>query len=125
MSTGELVSTDASSCAPALIACDTALVRVFGILGKRWNGLIIATLTAGPTTFSNLVRGVGGISDSMLSERLTGLAREGLVIRSVDAGPPVAVTYELSPAGSALLPALDELARWANVHLPDASVPPC
>jgi DNA-binding HxlR family transcriptional regulator len=97
---------------PAL--CDAALSRVFEFLGKRWNGVILGTLTSGPAGFASLARSVTGISDSVLSERLTGLARAGLVNRTVEPGPPVAVTYSLSDSGRALLPALTELTRWAE-----------
>ncbi len=86
--------------------CDAALTRAFGFLGKRWNGVILGTLTLGPASFSELKRAVAGISDSVLSERLTELCGAGLVLRSVDEGPPIAVDYRLTPAGQALLPAL-------------------
>jgi DNA-binding HxlR family transcriptional regulator len=99
-------------------ACDDALSRAFGFLGKRWNGLIIGVLTRGPATFSGLRRAVGGISDSVLSDRLTELAAAGLVHRAVDAGPPVAVTYEVTDAGAALMPVLDQLTSWARQNLP-------
>ncbi|RBY88568.1 helix-turn-helix domain-containing protein [Blastococcus sp. TF02A-26] len=99
-------------------ACDDALSRAFGFLGKRWNGLIIGVLTRGPAGFSGLRRAVGGISDSVLSDRLTELAAAGLVRRDVDPGPPVAVTYALTEAGAALLPVLDQLTAWARENLP-------
>jgi DNA-binding HxlR family transcriptional regulator len=35
----------------------------------------------------------------------------------VEPGPPIAVRYALSDAGTALLPALDALAAWARDHL--------
>ena len=98
--------------------CDAALTRAFGFLGKRWNGVILGTLTLGPAGFSELKRAVAGISDSVLSERLTELCGAGLVLRSVDEGPPIAVDYRLTPAGQALLPALRELTTWASENLP-------
>jgi DNA-binding HxlR family transcriptional regulator len=101
-------------------ACDAALRRAFEFLGKRWSGMILGTLTSGPAGFSELRRAVTGISDSVLSERLTELGRAGLVLRVVDEGPPVAVDYQLTPAGLALLPALDELTSWAAENLPEA-----
>ncbi len=99
-------------------ACDAALARAFGFLGKRWNGVILATLLGGPAGFSELRRAVVGISDSVLSERLTSLTGAGLVQRSVDEGPPIAVEYRLTPCGQGLLPALNELSRWAAENLP-------
>ena len=99
-------------------ACNAALTRAFGFLGKRWNGVILATLTSGPAGFSALSRAVGGISDSVLSDRLTELSAAGLVQRSVLTGPPVAVEYRLTPAGEGLLPALEALTAWAATNLP-------
>ena len=96
---------------------DMSYVDVFKLLGKRWNGVIIGALSGGPASFSQLARGVTGISDSVLSDRLTGLAGAGIVTRVVDSGPPVSVTYALSEAGQALLPAMDELRAWAGRHL--------
>jgi DNA-binding HxlR family transcriptional regulator len=53
----------------------------------------------------------------VLSDRLSELADEGLVARTVDEGPPVAVFYELTARGRALMPALDQIAVWAREHL--------
>lgn len=104
-------------------ACDGALARAFGFLGKRWNGVLLATLLAGPLGFADLRRAVAGISDSVLSERLSELGRAGLVVRRVEPGPPVAVTYSLTDAGHALLPAIEALTTWAQENLPAAGCP--
>jgi DNA-binding HxlR family transcriptional regulator len=100
--------------------CDAALARAFGFLGKRWNGVILGTLIQGAAGFAELRRAVTGISDSMLSDRLGELGRAGLVRRTVNEGPPVAVTYELTDSGRALLPALNALTIWASENLPQA-----
>src|SRR4051812_11211848 len=106
--------------APEHRTCDAALARAFDFLGKRWNGVILGTLTSGPATFSELRRAVTGISDSVLSDRLTELGKAGLVQRSVREGPPVAVSYTLTRAGAALMPAMHELMIWAAENLPEA-----
>ncbi|ONI88642.1 ArsR family transcriptional regulator [Actinosynnema sp. ALI-1.44] len=98
--------------------CDASLARAFDFLGKRWNGVLLGTLVGRPATFSELKRAIVGISDSMLSDRLGELRGAGLVLRTVDEGPPVAVTYQLTSAGLALVPALRELASWAADNLP-------
>lgn len=107
-----------ASVEPGIVRCDSGLSQVFAILGKRWNGIIVGALSNGPASFSGLARGVTGISDSVLSDRLSGLAAAGIVTRVVDSGPPVSVTYALTAAGEALLPAMDELKTWAHDHLP-------
>jgi DNA-binding HxlR family transcriptional regulator len=97
---------------------DAALARAFGFLGKRWNAVILGVLGEGPAGFRQLSRAIGPISDSVLSQRLAELARAGLITRTVQDGPPVSVGYALTDCGKALLPALDQIARWAEEYLP-------
>lgn len=99
-------------------ACDAALGQAFGLLGKRWNGLIIGVLSSGPAGFAELRRSVGPITDSVLSDRLGELARAGLVVRCVSDSRPPGVNYTLSGAGARLVPILDQLAQWADHNLP-------
>lgn len=99
---------------------DVSIARVFGLLGKRWTGLIVAVLMERPVHFSDLRRAIPGISERMLSDRLTELGAAGLVLREVDEGPPLRVSYRLTDAGAALEPALKELRGWAERHLLDA-----
>ncbi|GAA2280393.1 MULTISPECIES: winged helix-turn-helix transcriptional regulator [Kitasatospora] len=96
---------------------DEGVTRVFQLFGKRWTGLIVATLLPGPAHFADLRRAIPGISERMLSDRLTELGTAGLVLREVDAGPPLRVSYRLTESGKALEPALVELGRWAAEHL--------
>jgi DNA-binding HxlR family transcriptional regulator len=100
------------------VRADAALVRAFDLLGKRWTGLVLATLRGGPAGFRSIGRAIEGIGDSMLADRLGELVDAGLLTREVTEGPPVSVTYALSEAGRALLPALEQIGRWAEAHLP-------
>ncbi|MGC2168912.1 MAG: helix-turn-helix domain-containing protein [Acidimicrobiales bacterium] len=98
-------------------SCDGALAHAFYFLGKRWNGVILGTLSNGASGFAELRRNVVGISDSVLSERLSELQSAELVLRAVDPGPPVSVSYQLSSTGTALVPALHALSLWAADNL--------
>lgn len=109
-----------SQCPGEARACDASLSRAFQFLGKRWNGMLLGVLGAGPAGFAELRRTLD-ISDSMLSGRLAELAEAALVARTVDAGPPVQVRYQLTEAGEALLPALEALGSWARENLPQSS----
>lgn len=102
---------------------DGGITRVFALLGKRWTGPIVAVLVEQPAHFADLRRAVPGISERMLSDRLTELGAAGLLLREVDEGPPLRVSYRLTEAGAALEPALKELGRWAEKHLPESA--PC
>ena len=115
MATARKLSTEQT-----LGACDrgtAALGRAFEFLGKRWNGVLLGTLRNGPAGFRELSRAIDGISDSVLSDRLSDLAAAGLITRTVDEGPPLAVSYALTDRGKALLPALQQITLWAQEHL--------
>lgn len=100
---------------------DEDLGRAFEFLGKRWNGVVLGVLMTGAAGFRELSRAIDGISDSVLSERLAGLVAAGLVSRTVEDGPPLAVSYGLTERGRGLIPALEEIGRWASEHLPATS----
>jgi len=97
---------------------DAALVAAFSVLGKRWNGVLLGALESGSASFSELRRSLGGISDTVLSERLSELTHCELISRDVDGGPPVAVRYGLTDRGQALMPALNKLIGWSRENLP-------
>jgi DNA-binding HxlR family transcriptional regulator len=96
---------------------DAALARAFDFLGKRWNAMVLGNLREGPAGFRELSRSMDGISDSVLSDRLSDLANAGLIVRTVDEGPPLAVSYALTDRGAALIPALTQISLWAQEHL--------
>ena len=51
------------------------------------------------------------------------LVAAGLVLRTVEDGPPVAVTYRASESGLALMPALTALTTWAENNLRECPPP--
>jgi DNA-binding HxlR family transcriptional regulator len=111
------ISTAADECIPAA----DLLARAFRFLCKRWNAVVLGHLSAGPAGFRELSRAIEGISDSVLSDRLAELAKGGLISRTVVEGPPLAVSYNLTDRGRALMPALQQIAFWARENLPEDS----
>lgn len=102
---------------PALEAeeqCCPVFHKAIELIGKRWTGAVIWVLMPGPLRFSEIRHAIPDISERLLSERVKELEARGLVIRTVFQGRPVRVQYELSPAGLALRPALEELKRWGK-----------
>ena len=89
------------------------------LVGRRWTGAILRVLMDGALRFSEIAQAVPELSDRLLSERMKGLERRGIVKRRVIAGPPLRVEYSLSEMGHELEPALSELERWANRWLGD------
>ena len=92
--------------------------RAVELIGRRWTGAVLRVLMSGPQRFNALMGGIPGISDRLLSERLRELESAGLVKRTVCAGPPISVVYELTPSGRDLEPALDMLGKRAERWMP-------
>jgi DNA-binding HxlR family transcriptional regulator len=95
------------------------LAAAFELLGKRWTALILDVVAARPARFCEIQRAIPGLSERLLAERLRELAAHKLVERT----PPDGRTgsYELTPIGVRLLPALDELRSWAGQLEPAGS----
>ncbi len=98
--------------------------RAAMLLGKKWTGLLLRVLLAGPTRFGAFGLQVPQLSDRVLSERLKELEAEGLVERIVHPSKPVSVEYCLTAKGRALAPVVDAIQEWANrwVESPAASI---
>src|SRR5689334_2609929 len=84
------------------------------LIGRRWTGAIIRAMMPGSQCFNEILATVPGLSDRLLTERLRELESAGVVRRTVIAGPPVRVSYELTEAGCALEPVIEALSHWAE-----------
>lgn len=101
----------------ALSKDDADLCPVRQVLPKvtgKWQVLLVLALEDGALRFGALKRTVGDTTQRVLTENLRSLERDGYVTRTVDAGPPLAVFYELTPIGYQLLSLLKPLVIWAG-----------
>ena len=78
------------------------------LIGKKWTAAILRTLFAGCSRFGEMVDAVPGLSNRLLSERLTELQSAGLVVASNETRP----TYSLTEKGRALRGPLSEIDVW-------------
>jgi DNA-binding HxlR family transcriptional regulator len=85
------------------------LARALDVLGERWTLLIVRNLLLGPQRYSELLRGLPGMTTNLLAKRLQEMEREGLIDRG---GAGDGTAYQLTPAGRALEPAIHALGRW-------------
>jgi len=90
--------------------------EVMAVLGRAWAGAVLEAMLGGAQRFSEIGRAVPGITDAVLSARLKELCAHGLVERIVEAGPPVAVSYHLTPAGRDVEPVLDAIRAFGLRH---------
>ena len=84
------------------------------VLGRPWCALILNVMQDGRLRFSEIRERAQGPGDKILSGRLRDLEARGLVIREVDPGPPVRVTYELTKGGRAFGEVAAAIERWGR-----------
>jgi DNA-binding HxlR family transcriptional regulator len=84
------------------------------VLGRPWNALILNVLQAGPLRFSELSAAAKGPGDKVLSARLKELEATRLVVRHVEPGPPVRVSYELTDQGRGFGEVANAIERWGR-----------
>ena len=82
------------------------------VMGK-WQMLIVLSLEDGALRFGALKRVMGDITQRVLMENLRKMERDGHLTCTVDPGPPVAVSYALTPLGREPLVHLKALTLWA------------
>jgi DNA-binding HxlR family transcriptional regulator len=87
------------------------------LLGRRWTLRVLWELHAGPVpSFRELQSRCGGVSSSVLTDRLGELREAGIVERADDG-------YRLSARGAELGKTVLQLARWAADWEPPAERP--
>ncbi|KCB22169.1 winged helix-turn-helix transcriptional regulator [Bordetella hinzii] len=93
---------------------DGGAARALDAVGERWALLVVRELLPGPRRFTELRRGLPGISANVLTQRLTELEAAG-VLRRLRLPPPAAAwMYELTDHGRALDGLLLALERWGG-----------
>jgi DNA-binding HxlR family transcriptional regulator len=91
--------------------------EVLGRVGDKWSLQVIFSLGGGTRRFTDLKRGIDGISQRMLTVTLRGLERDGILTRTMYPVMPPRVDYALTPLGRTLLDAACTLISWVNAHL--------
>jgi DNA-binding HxlR family transcriptional regulator len=96
-------------------ACPTR--QVLDRIADKWTMLVIVALQDGTLRFSELRRGIEGISQKMLTQTLRALERDGMVERDVIPTVPVTVRYTLTPLGYSLADAVSVIRTWAYENM--------
>ena len=92
-------------------ACGTA--HALDLIGERWALLVMRELMLGPKRFSDIRADLPGISANVLTQRLEGLERSGLVVRRRLPPPASTQVYALTDWGYEAEPIVQSLGRWA------------
>jgi DNA-binding HxlR family transcriptional regulator len=115
----ETASTGQSAMPSAPTSSSCRVRTVLHRIGDKWAIYVVGGLSHGPRRFSELLRGIDGITARMLTVTLRGLERDGILTRTVHAAVPPRVDYELTPLGRTLLDTIGQLVTWADAHLGD------
>ncbi|MGR3838044.1 MAG: winged helix-turn-helix transcriptional regulator [Cognatishimia sp.] len=98
-------------------ASNCCIRSVLSNVTGKWRMIILLALEDEPKRFGDLKRCIGDVTQSVLTENLRGLQRDGYLTRSVNPGPPVAVSYELTPMGQSLVELLKPLVFWTHEQM--------
>lgn len=79
---------------------------LFDLLGRRWALGVIWNLDPGPSTFRDLQQKCGGVSPTVLNQRIKDLKEAGILTRTVEG-------YALTERGKTLREAVVPLAEWS------------
>lgn len=95
------------------------VMETIELLGGRYKLLIVRALLfhGGPLRFGELRSEMPGVSQKTMTRNLRDLERTRLLTRTVYAEVPPRVEYELTAAGSALMPVFLAMDAWAGEHL--------
>jgi DNA-binding HxlR family transcriptional regulator len=86
--------------------------------------VVLRDLLTGKRRFGQFLQSPERITTNVLTDRLERLEANGLISRRAYSERPPRYEYLLTDKGAGLLPALQEISRWANRYIPGTWVPP-
>ena len=92
---------------------------VIEMLASKWVLLLVPLLRRGSKRNGDLMRGMPGVSQKMLTQTLRDLERSGLVTRHDFGEVPPKVEYALTPLGNSLAKAITTFDDWVIRHYYD------
>ncbi len=87
------------------------------IIGGKWKIQILWSLRSKAKRFSEIKEEVHGITQKMLTQQLKEFVKDGIISRKSYPEIPPRVEYKLTDYGKTLVPVLDTLNKWGDLHL--------
>ena len=87
------------------------------VIAGKWKVLILWHLSFRSHRFGELRELLAGVSEKVLTAQLRELEADGLVLRTSAHTFPPRVDYRLSSAGDTLIPIMEQMCDWAQLHL--------
>ena len=95
------------------------------VFGDSWSLILLRDMmTVGSRSFSDFMEADERIGSSVLAQRLTELARRGLITKEADPADGRRSIYSLTAVGRAALPLIYELNLWGTRTNPDTDTAP-
>lgn len=109
------------NCSPTGAAIqDTGFGYTLSLISGKYKMIILYWLAAYKPVlrFNELQKCIGSISYKTLALNLKELEADGLVLRKEYPQVPPKVEYSLSELGKSLMPVLDAMCKWGQLHSP-------
>jgi DNA-binding HxlR family transcriptional regulator len=90
-----------------------SIARALGEVGERWSLLIVREAIMGSSRFDAFQARLG-IARNILTDRLAGLVRDGVMTKTPSPENARIPIYRLTQKGQELLPALAALMQWGD-----------
>ena len=91
------------------------ILNIWNVLSRRWSLLLLRNLSSkNVIRFNELKRNLKGISNTVLSDRLSELEQEGLVTKKIYPEIPIKVEYRLTNKAKDLELILENLSKWCQ-----------
>src|SRR5688572_17988668 len=86
------------------------------VIGGKWTAPILWYLKKRTIRYGELKKLLVTISEKVLINELKKLERRGLIVRKVHHEVPPKVEYMLSPYGKSVIPIVDLISKWGEIH---------
>ncbi len=100
------------------------IATTLDLVGDRWTLVILRDMFTGKYKFSEFLDSPEKIATNVLTDRLQLIEKTGLAKKKPYQKRPLRYEYHLTKKGTALLPVLQEMCKWANHFMPETWTPP-
>ena len=100
------------------------IASTLDLVGDRWSLVIVRDMLTGKAKFGDFLASPERVPTNILTARLRRMEQSGLVVKQAYQSNPARFEYRLTEKGSALLPVLQDICRWANIYVPGTWTPP-
>lgn len=101
---------------------DCPIACALEVVGDKWTLVIVRDLAFGEKIYQEFQDSAEKIPSNVLSIKLRGLIRDGVVLKEQYQERPKRYNYRLSDKGLALLPVLNALSNWGIQHIDDTEM---